>query len=198
MKVSLPLDLMNTNLIVVAKLAGIGAGLLGFILVLYSLIFPLKMKALILPFPLFRGWFFKLFYNIFFLLLYGVALPAGEMAYYVVFLRELVPEDNKVIEALFISGFYALMNWCGVVFIFKGFFSQIFVTALAFGIMFGIIHLVNTRNLTPLTVTVRYILAWAILIWLIYLAMTRKGWLGRSTPDYYYNGNVKNIWRRGG
>ena len=181
-----------------AKLAGIGGAALGFIFALYSMIFPIKMTAFILPFPLFRGWFFKFFYNIFFLILYCVALPAGEVAYYVVFLRDLVPDENKMMQNLMISGFYALMNWFAIIFMFKGFFAQIFITLLAFGSMFAIIHMVNTRNLTPLTVTLRYVLSWAVLFWLIYLAMSRKGWLGRSTPDYYYNGNVKNIWRRGG
>jgi len=182
----------------VGKLSIIGAACLGVFFALYSMLFPIKMTAFILPFPLFRTFFFKFIYNILFLVLYCLALPAAEIAYYVIFLRDIVPGSNKFIQNLIIAGAYTGTCWFAIIFMFKGFFTQIFITLLCFGLMFGLMHLVTTRNLTPLTVTLRYAFSLAVLIWLIYLCMSRKGWLRRNTPFYYYHGNVKNIWRRGG
>ena len=98
---------------------------------------------------------------------------------------------------LMISGAYAGMNWFGIVFIFKRFFAQLFITALSFGVMYGLLTLKKSKGL-PLTVTARYALGFAILFWLLWLAMTRKGWLKRKQPEYNFSGNVSNIWRRGG
>ena len=185
-------------MILVAKLAGITGGGLGFIFMLYSMFFPLKMTAFFLPMPIWKGWFFKLLYHIFFFVLYGVALPLGEILYYVVFLREIVPDKNKTMQALMISGFYALTNWFAIIFMFKDFFAQLWITILAFGAIFGLLYIVINRNSVPLGVTIRFALSFAVMFWLLYLDMSRKNWLPRSTPNYYYNGNVKNIWRRGG
>lgn len=178
------------------KLAGIGGAGLGFILCLLCRISPIGMKVLTLPFPYFKTGFFRLFYNLLFLILYHLILPAAETAYYTIFLPELCP-DAETIKNLMIAGAYAGMNWFGIVFIFKRFFAQLFITALAFGIMFGLLMLKKQRGL-PLALTARYALSFAVLFWLLWLAMTRKGWLRRKQPEYNFEGNVKNIWRRGG
>lgn len=155
------------------------------------------MKVLTLPFPYFRTTFFRLFYNLLFLILYHLILPGAEVAYYSIFLPEVCPEGKEMITNLMISGAYAGMNWFAIVFIFKRFFAQLFITALAFGIMFGLLTLKKQKGL-PLAVTARYTLSFAVLFWLLWLAMTRKGWLRRKQPEYNFDGNVKNIWRRGG
>jgi hypothetical protein len=159
---------------------------------------PFGMKVLTLPFPYFKTTFFRLIYNLLFLVLYHVALPAAEVAYYTVFLPELMPESaNELTQNLFISGFYALFNWFAIIFIVKRFFAQLFVTGLTFGIMFGIMIVKKKKGLS-LAIIARYVISIGVLIWLLWLAMTRKGWLNRKQPVYNFSGNVKNIWRRGG
>jgi hypothetical protein len=179
--------------LIVLKLAGIGGGVVGLILIILCWISPLGMKSITLPFPYFQTIFFQMIYNLLFMALYYVALPAAEVAYYTIFLQELVPQGNEMIANFFIAGAYAGMNWFAIVWIVKRFFAQLFVTGLAFGVMFGILTLKKKKGL-PIAVTARYALGFAILFWMIWMAMTRKGWMHRSQPEFYFNGTTSNIW----
>lgn len=96
-----------------------------------------------------------------------------------------------------IAGAFAGMNWFAMLFIIQRFFAQLIFAGLTFGLMFGLLLLKKQKGLA-LAVTARYAFAIAMLFWLLWLAMTRKGWMNRKQPEYNFNGNVKNIWKRGG
>lgn len=193
---------MNTNAtfiltFLVLKLAGIGGAGLGFLLCLYCRFSPLGFKVLTLPFPYFSSAFFSIIYNFLFFILYFIALPAAEVAFFTVFLPHVCPEGKELITNLMVAGAFAGMNWFAIVFIIERFFAQLFLTAFAFGLMYGLL-LVKKQKGLALAVTARYAFAIAMLFWLLWLAMTRKGWMNRKQPEYNFNGNVKNIWKRGG
>lgn len=177
-------------------MAGIGGGGLGLLLIILCRISPIGFTALTLPFPYFSGWFFRFIYNLLFFVLYHLALPLAEVAYYSVFLTSLVPQDSLMGD-LMVAGAFAGMNFIACIFIIQKFLAVLFFTALSFGLMYGLLKVKKTKGL-PLAATARIAFSFAILFWLIWLAMTRKGWLNRKQPTYNFDGNILNIWKRGG
>jgi hypothetical protein len=165
-------------------------------LILLGRFSPIGFSALTLPFPYFSTIFFRFIYNLIFLVLYHFALPLAEVAYYGVFLTSLVPIDTLIGE-LMVAGAFAGMNFFACVFIIQKFFAVLLFTAISFGLMFGMIKVKKSKGL-PLAATARIAFSFAILFWLIWLWMTRKGWLNRSQPTYNFEGNILNIWKRGG
>ena len=180
------------------------------VLILFSRFSPLGMKSITLPFPIFKTHFFRLFYNLVFFVLYHIGLPALEIVYFTVFLPEAthtVDNSNKdtapllnkkeltFFNKLLICASYAAVTWCASWFIVTRFFAQLFISGCAFGIMFFLLKVKKDRDFKTVVI-VRYALSFAMFIWLLWLASTRKDWFKRSQPEYMFEGNVKNIWKR--
>jgi hypothetical protein len=192
------------------KLAGMAGGALSLVLILFSRFSPIGMKSITLPFPIFKTTFFRLFYNLIFFVFYHIALPALEILYFTVFLPEAThSEDNSTkdtapllnkkeltfFNTLLICASYAGVTWCASWFIVTRFFAQLFITGIAFGLMFLLLKVKKDRDFKTVVVA-RYALSLGVFIWLLWLAATRKEWFKRSQPEYMFAGNVKNIWAR--
>lgn len=218
------------------KLAGILGGAGGAILFFFSLISPLGMKSITLPFPICSSGFFRMLYNLFFLALYHLALPGAEILYYTVFLPEivisaqaasappapgattnianpanpgpgqqsqfaappqvpLIKKELGFIPTLVICGAYAGVTWFSSFFIVTGIFAQLFVTGIAFAIMFVLLKVKREQDFKK-AVAIRYALSIAMLIWLLFLASTRANWFKRAQPEFMYEGNPSNIWAK--
>lgn len=168
------------------------------------------MKSITLPFPIFKTGFFRIFYNLIFFIFYHIALPALEILYFTVFLPEAThSEDNSTkdtapllnkkelsfFNTLLICASYAGVTWFASWFIVTRFFAQLFITGLAFGLMFLLLKVKKDRDFKTVVVA-RYALSLGVFIWLLWLAATRVEWFKRSQPEYMFAGNVKNIWGR--
>lgn len=173
---------------------GMAGGALSLVLILFSRFSPIGMKSITLPFPIFKTGFFRIFYNLIFFIFYHLALPALEILYFTVFLPETTfSQDNSTkdtapllnkkeltfINILLICGSYAGITWCATWFIVTRFFAQLFITAVAFGIMFLLLKVKKDRDFKTVVV-VRYALSFGMFIWLLWLASTRKEWFKRS------------------
>jgi hypothetical protein len=215
----------------VLKLTGILGGAGGAILFLFSLISPIGMKSITLPFPICSSGFFRMIYNLFFLALYHLALPATEILYFTVFLPDivssiqtaptpppapgapgnlapapqsqfaalpqvpLIKKELGIIPTLIICGAYAGVTWFSSFFIVTAFFAQLFVTGIAFAIMFVLLKVKRDQDFKK-AVAIRYALSIAMLIWLLFLASTRANWFKRAQPQFMYEGNPANIWAK--
>ena len=103
-------------------------------------------------------------YNLIFLVIFHLILPAAEMAYYAVFLEDIIPDSTAdMMKNIFISGSFAAMNYFAMVWIFKRFFAEIFLAALAFGVMFAILTFKKSKGFMFAT-TIRYAISIGVLI----------------------------------
>ena len=155
------------------------------------MITPIAFTSLTLPFPVFGSFFTSALYNLLFLPLYGVLLPAAETAFFFKFLPDII--EHKLKDFI-VCGAYAGYNWVSFWFILSGFFGQLFFGILTFGIGFGILLYKKSKALSN-ALSVRLALSFGVIFWLLYLSMTNAGWMGRSSPHYYFKGNLRNIWK---
>ena len=170
-----------------------GAG--GIFLIFYSLLTPLKLTQLMLPFPNFKGFMGRLLYHLFFFVLYFVALPFGEIAYYVVFLDSELKKNYSAFRDLVIAAAYFFFNMNVLAHVAKGFFSQLFLAFVCFGIMMGMLYINNSKGFNYV-VAVRCAVSVAVFVWLLFLWASHKWGWKRKSPSSYYIGNPKNIWRK--
>lgn len=169
----------------------------GVCLIIYSIATPISFKLLVLPFPIFDNLFFLIIYFLIFLPAFCVIIPAAELSFYTVFFVDQINfnEESKHLEYIIIAGSFAGLNWIIFMFLVGGFIAQIVFTLISFGFMIGLLLLKEKKfGWYPFAVRVGWSLG--LVLWFMYLAFTRWGALPRKSPDYYYGGSYKNIWRR--
>ena len=100
------------------------------VLIVYSIISSFGPEKIILPLPMYGG-FLDVFYWIFFVLIWGLVLPVFEVYFFFGIQAYCWSMTNK---NLFISAFYTWMNFGWIWFTIDGFFADLIITAIAFGV----------------------------------------------------------------
>jgi hypothetical protein len=186
----------------------IGAAL-GFSIlhILYSSFAPAKMgpSSVVMPFPVFSGSVGKVIYWIFFVVFFIFASVAEHVFFNFFVPIEFTEKEGKlallsgenvgVFDKVLISVFVGLYYFAIIFQISSGIVAPIVYGLLGFAINFYLIGLrVDKKMIVSTLFKVGF--AVAVLIYIGYLALSSsKGW-ARKSPDYYFAGNIANVFSK--
>ena len=136
-------------------------------------------------------------YSLLFLVMFGVLVPVMDGAFYLIFLHKVL--ENERFRELIISGVYAGLNACFLIFTVGGFTAVVFFTLITFALMFLYLFL-KERFGNFVVFGIRVGVNLGVIIWLTYLGLRNLRFLGihKTTPKEFFPGNYNNIWTGSG
>ena len=168
---------------------GILGAVIGSILILWVKFIPFGPEVIVAQMPLFTSTVLKVLYWILWSILWVLALPAAEIAFFFMF-QATVWKDN--VRNLLIASFYALTNWCWLFAIVGNFYWPLIFAALSFGLAyFFLIHRENKGAIE--LIGMRVGIAIGLLLVLIFLNFVYPS---VKVPTLYLHADYRNVWSR--